>query len=206
MKNKILYILCALILLVAIIMTAIMGLNVDLYYGEGYTITFTEQSTINKEDIKSIANEIWGNDFIVQNVEFFNESAVIKVKGYTDEQIQSLCDKVNEKYSAEHTKDDFVIEHVSNVKIRSLIEPYILPVGLSLLLILGYYAIRYKGAKQMLNLLKWVVIVEGMIYSIYAIARIQVNSLSVPIMMIAYGLTVVLYTTYSELSEKKNKE
>lgn len=205
MKNKILYILCTLVLLVAIIMTAVLGLNVDLYYGEGYTITFTEKSSINKDDIKSIAKEIWGNDFIVQNVEFFNVSAAIKVREYTDEQIQSLCDKINEKYSSEHKKDDFVIEHVSNVKIRTLIEPYILPVGLSLLLILGYYAIRYKGAKQMFNLLKWILITEGVIYSIYATARIQVNSLTVPIMMIGYVLTVVLYTAYSELSEKKNK-
>ena len=187
-------------------MTLAIGLNVSLYYGEGYTITFSEEkTTINVEDIKEIAKEIWGNDYLVQNVEFFNDSAVIKVKNYNDEQIKTLFNKINEKYQSELDVSTFKVEHESNVKISTLVEPYIVPIGISLLLVLVYYAIRYRGANQMLNLVKWLFIVETLIYGAYAICRLPINKLSIPIAMIAYILTVAIYTCKAEFQEKEEK-
>ena len=98
----------------------------------------------------------------------FNDSVSIKVNDYKEEDLQKLCDKVNEKYGKElKVEENFYAEHVSNVRLRTLILPYILPIGISILLILGYYAIRFKGTKEMIGLIKYLVIFEVVIYTAY---------------------------------------
>lgn len=198
MKNKVLYLILAVIFIVAIVITAVKGLKVDLYYGEGYTIKVTEKESVELADVKAIAKEIWGNEVIVQNVEFFKDSVEIKVRDVNDEQLNQLKDKLNEKYSSELEYSDLNVEHVSNVKIRTLVEPYIIPMGLSLLLILAYYAVRYRGARRMIELLGWIIAIEGLMFSVYAIVRVPVNGLTLPIAVCLYVLTVIINSAKSE--------
>ena len=206
MKNKIIYGILAIIFITSIVITFVKGLNVDIYYGEGALITFTEKDTININDVREIAKEIWGNDCIVQNMEFFNDSAEIKVREYNEEQLNQLKDKINEKYSSELKIEDFEIDHVSNVKIRTLVEPYIIPVGLSLLIIVLFYAIRYRGARKMLELLLYLVIAEGLLYSVYAITRIPFSSTTIPLAMCLYAFTVLVFTAKLENSSESEDE
>ena len=98
MKKKILYGLLALVLIVDIIITATAGLRVSLYYGEGYSIKVSEKDTIDKADIEKIAKEVFEKDYLVQDLELFKDSAVIKVKKKKKKKIQVLVDKMNEKY------------------------------------------------------------------------------------------------------------
>ena len=203
MKKKLCYIILIIICIVDIIITMAKGLNVGLYYGEGYTLTFSEKN-VNVDDIKSIAKDVLGKEYIVQQVEFFDDSCMIKVKNVNDDQISNLITKLNEKYSSSLTTDDIKVSHVSNVRIRSLIEPYIIPIILSTLIVLAYYAVRFRGAKQMLELIKALVIVGVIIYSVFAIGRVKVNVLTTPIMMTSYILTILFYTIYAE--KQKDKE
>ena len=192
MKEKVLYVVIAIIFIVAIIMTAVVGLKVDLNYAEGYTITFTVGKEVKANEVKDITKEVFGdNNLLVQEVEMFNDS---------DEELQNLCTKINEKYESDVAVEDIALEHNQNVKLRTVVEPYIAPLGLSTLLVVGYYAIRYKGIKKMLCLLKYLVIVEGLLYSLYAICRIPVNELTMPIAVATYALTVLVNSTLSELS------
>lgn len=202
MKNKIIYTLLAVIFAVALVMTFVKGLNVDLYYGEGYTISVTEKDSINIDDIKQIVEEIWGKEYIVQKLEFFDDSAEIKVREYDDDKLAQLKDKLNEKYQSELQVSDFKVEHISNIKLRTLVEPYIIPMGLSLLLVMAFYAIRYKGARKMLDLLIGVVAVEGLYYSLYAIGRIPFNSMTIPIAICLYIVTIIK----TSLSSENNQE
>lgn len=196
MKNKILYIILAIVFAVDIILTACIGLNVNLNYGEGYTVTFSvENTTIDMDKLDSIAEEIFGkNNYLIKDVEFFGDSALIKVKEINDDQIISLCDKVNSEFETELEFSDFQLTHISNVKISSLVEPYILPVGLSMLLIVAYFAVRFRGAKQMVTLIRNVGVCAGLYYSIYAIGRVQFNGLTMPIAMGLYVLVVAIST------------
>ena len=57
MKNKIIYGVLAVIFIISIVLTFTIGLNVDLYYGEGYTIKFTETTTIETADVETIVKE-----------------------------------------------------------------------------------------------------------------------------------------------------
>ena len=204
MKKKILCIIFVIICIIDIAITAIKGLNVGLYFGEGYNISFSE-SNINLKDIKSIAKDVFGNKFVVQKVEFFDNSCIIKVKSVNDEQINNLCTKLNEKYSSDLKSTDVKVEHISNVRVRNIVEPYIIPTILSLLIVLGYYAIRFKGASQMFGLVKTLLIVDVLIYSVYAIGRLPINVLTMPILIITYVLVVLGYTVYSEKQKESSK-
>ena len=194
MKNKILYIILAVVFVISIIITVVVGFNVDLYLGEGYTVTVTEKDTVEVSEIKKIAAEIWGKDVLVQKIEFFNDSVVIKVKDVDDEKLTQLKDKLNEKYSSELEVSNFNVEHVSNIKLRRVIEPYIIPIVLSTLLIMGFYAIRYRGARRMMELLLLIISCEGLLFSIYAIARLPISSITLPVSVMIFVLVVMLNT------------
>ena len=202
MKSKKLYLILAVIFIISIVIIASKGLKVDLYYGEGYTIKVTEKDVVDVEDIKAIANEIWGKEVLVQGIEFFNDS--VEMRDVNDDQINQLKDKLNEKYSSDLEYADLKVEHVSNVKIRNLVEPYIIPMGLSLLLILAYYAIRYRGARRMIELLAWILIVEGLLVSVYAIGRIPISGLTIPIAVCLFVLTIVINSAKPEKIEEEN--
>ena len=201
MKEKILYIALAIVFIVALIITAVLGLRVDLNYAEANTITFTVGKTINVDKIKEIAENVFDSkNILVQQVELFGDSAIIKTKEeVTDENIADLCTKINEKYETELTTSDFAVSHISNTRLRNVIEPYIIPIGLSTLLIVGFYAIRYKGTKKMIGLIKYLIIAEGLLYSLYAIGRVQVNEMTMPIALALYTLVIVLYTLKNEM-------
>lgn len=202
MKNKIFYAVVAVVFVIAIIITATIGLKVNLNYGEGTSIAFKVENRIEISEIKDIAKEVWQKDYLVQKAEFFEDSAVIKVRGVSQEQLEKLCKLINEKYSEELEVDDLKVEHVSNVKIRTLVEPYIAPIGLSLLIIVMYYAIRFKGIRQMVDLVKFIAIFEALVYSAYAIFRIPVSGITMPIVAIVYFGTVLGYTFKCEMNKE----
>jgi preprotein translocase subunit SecF len=198
--KKICYIVLAVIFIAAIIITIAKGLNVGLAYGEGTTIKFAVTGEdVEPADVKKLTDEVFPNrKVLIEKLELFNDSCSIKVKDCSDEELQKLAEKINEKYGSELTVDNFYIDRVPNVRLRSLITPYILPIGLSLLLIVAYYAIRYKGTKEMLGLIKYLVIFEGLLYSSLAICRIPYGRLTIPVALTIYILTVIIYTALNE--------
>ena len=207
MNKKFLYVIIAIIFIVAIVLTAVFGLRVDLDYAEANLVTFSVQKTISLSDIQKIADEVFGkNKTLVQEVEMFGDSAVIKTREeITDEKLNNLCAKLNEKYEVELTTDGFEVAHTANTKLRNVLEPYIVPVGLSVLLISAYFAIRFKDTAKLVNLLQYLVLSEGLLYSAYAIIRIPVNELTMPLAMLVYGLVIVIYSSVCEFKTEKKK-
>ena len=199
-KSKILCVILVIIFIVAIISTAIRGLNVSMEYAEGTSIVFDLGKQYDKKDIKQIAKEIWPNESIfVQKVEVYDESVLIKVSQVNDEQLDNLATKINEKYGLELKKEDFTILYNSNNKIRDIVKPYIIPLIIATALIVVYYSIRFKGVKEILEFLLSLVAVEGIIYSIYALAMLPINIITMPIVMIAYGLVTIFVTLKNEI-------
>lgn len=202
-KRKIALILFLIIFAVDIILTGVLGLRANMYYSGGTTIRFQlSNTTIDIKDIKSIANEVFGKNCMVKKVEFFNDNALIKVKEANDDQLNDLCTKINDKYSSSITTDDLKVEYQANVKIRSVVEPYIIPVGISVILILVYYAIRFKGSKEMAGYIKAILGVGIIYYGLFAICRVRFSELTMPIAMSLYALTTLIYTTKAEINAK----
>jgi preprotein translocase subunit SecF len=204
MKRKIGYCLLIVILIACIIITATKGIKVDLNYAEGDVISFsTDEKDIDMDKLDNIAKEVFGkHNYLIKKVEFFDNSALIKVKEIKDGDLQSLADKINAEMETNFTTASFTTDHVTNTKISSIIEPYIIPIGLSLLLIVAYYAVRFKGSKQMIKLIRNVVAWFLVYYAIYAIGRVPFSGLTMPILMGLYIL-VVAFSTFKYEKEIK---
>ena len=120
-KMKIISILLIIIFIIAIVLTGIRGLNVDLNYAEGVSILFDMKQQFNTTDVEDIAREVWPTgQIIVQKVEVYDETVLIKVSKVNDEELSNLVNKINEKYGLELTSEDLAIQYNSNVKIRDI--------------------------------------------------------------------------------------
>ena len=194
-KSKIISIILIIIFIIAIVLTGIRGLNVDLNYSEGVSILFNLNRQFNAKDIESLAREIWPDgQIIVQKVEVYDETALIKVSSVNDENLQSLVDKVNEKYGLELQLSDISVQYNSNVQIRDIVRPYIVPMLITTALIVLYYSIRFRGVKEILDLLIKLIFAEGILFSIYAITRLPIDVLTMPIGMLVFA-GVTIYVT-----------
>ena len=62
MKNKIICIAIAVIIIASLIVTATVGLRVTSRYAEGYLIRFTAEKTINLDSVSEVAKEVFGDN------------------------------------------------------------------------------------------------------------------------------------------------
>lgn len=204
-KGKIISIILIIIFIISIVLTGIRGLNVDLNYAEGVSVLFDINDQFNTKDIENIAREVWPDgQIIVQKVEVYDETALIKVSSVNDEQLQSLADKINEKYGLELQISDLTLQYNSNVQIRDIVAPYVVPMLIATALIVVYYSIRFRGVREILDLLIKLIFAEGILYSIYAITRLPIDVLTMPIGMIIFA-GVTIYITLKHESGKLAK-
>ena len=203
-KSKIISIILVIIFIIAIVLTGIRGLNVDLNYSEGISILFNLDQQFNTKDIEKLAREIWPDgQIIVQKVEVYDETALIKVSSVSDEQLTNLVSKINEKYGLELEQSDFTVQYNSNVQIRDIVKPYIVPMLITTALIVLYYSIRFRGVKEILDLLIKLIFAEGILYSIYAIARLPIDVLTMPIGMLVFAGVTIYVTIKHEKGKLK---
>ena len=64
-----------------------------------------------------------------------------------------------------------------------------------------FYAIRFRGAKKMIELLFCLLVIGGLFYSIIVIARIPFSAVTMPLAMCVYILTVLGHTSISEIRQ-----
>lgn len=203
-KSKIISIILIIIFIIAIVLNGVRGLNVDLNYSEGVSILFNLDQQFNTKDIESIAREIWPDgQIIVQKVEVYDETALIKVSSVNDEELTDLVNKINEKYGLELEQSDLTVQYNSNVQIRDIVSPYIVPMLITTALIVLYYSIRYRGVKEILDLLIKLIFAEGILYSIYAIARLPIDVLTMPIGMLVFAGVTIYVTIKHEKGKLK---
>lgn len=198
-KSKIISIILIIIFIIAIVLTGIRGLNVDLNYAEGASILFNLNQQFNTSDIENIAREVWPEgQIIVQKVEVYDETALIKVSGVNDDQLTNLANKINERYGLELTSEDLTVQYNSNVKLRDIISPYIVPMLIATALIVLYYSIRFRGVREILDLLIKLIFAEGILFSIYAITRLPIDAFTMPIGMLVFAGVTIYVTVKNE--------
>lgn len=211
-KNKVLIVLTALIVVLGIVITVVMGFNFDLRYQQAKKV----QLHINKEfaisDIKQITNEVLSNNgVIVQKVEMFEDTASIIAKDITDEQKSNLITKINEKYGTEISAEDTEIVTVPHTRGRDIVKPYIAPFLISVVIILCYMAIRYyklNCIKIILETIGVLVLAQILLFSAMAITRIPIGRLTIPLMILVYILSLLGITNKYEkdLATKKAEQ
>ena len=208
-KKNIFLIILAVIILVGIIMFCIKGLNYNLFYGKNTTISITTEQAIDKSELQQIVEETIGGKVSVRNLNDLSNSLLITIKGISDEQKTNLLTKVNEKYSLELKEEDLEITNNASIKLIDIIKPYITPSVISIVLILAYFIIRYRKygiGKIILETLGSILISELSLFSIYAIVRIPVNSITMPISVILFVIVIIALMEKYRKEELKRKQ
>ena len=208
-KKNIFLVVLVVIILVGIIMFCIKGLNYNLFYGKNTTISITTEQAIDKSELQQIVEETIGGKVSVRNLNDSSNSLLITIKGISDEQKTNLLTKVNEKYSLELKEEDLEITNNASIKLIDIIKPYITPSVISIVLILAYFIIRYRKygiGKIILETLGSILISELSLFSIYAIVRIPVNSITMPISVILFVIVIIALMEMYRKEELKRKQ
>ena len=120
MKNK-LSIISIIIIIIGIIVVATVGLNVNLKYRAHKDVFVSLGEDYNISDIEAIANEIFGkNKSVVEKSGLYNDEFVIRSSDATEEQLDSLKNKLNEKYNINQKilvsiGDNYTVEDVQAI-------------------------------------------------------------------------------------------
>lgn len=99
MKKK-LFMISMIIIIIGIIVVAAKGFNVNLKYRAHQAINIPIGSEYNIEDIKAITKEVFANEKVqIEKAGLYNDEVIINVQTVSEEQIENLRKKINEKYS-----------------------------------------------------------------------------------------------------------
>ncbi len=214
-KAKILCIIIAIIIIAGAIVIGVKGFNIELIYTNRQEIVITNNTGLNLNEIKEIAESVLENKKVkVQKNQKFENSAIIISKEISEEEKENIVNKVNEKYSADISKDDVNIINVANTRIRDILKPYILPGIITFVIIVLYFLIVYNkiGIKKvLLTGIFTPIIVELLYYSIIGITRIPfgriTNSIAIGLYIASIGAITVLFQNEKEkLVENEEKE
>ena len=206
--KKIVQVLLICLIIAGIIVISTAGFNVGLKYSEHTEISINIGSQFNVADIEAITKEVFGNtNVLVQQVELYKDMVQITVKEATEEQISSLNDKINEK---ENQLTDIKIVHISNVRLRSIIKPYILPISIVSIITIVFAMIVFRklGAlKVAYEVAISIVAPQAILASLYAVTRIPINRLTSIISIIIFIISLVLpMVKLNKVKEEKLKE
>ena len=208
-NNKIVIGAITLIILIGIIITATIGINLELKLQETKKIELYIGKQVNISEIKDIAKEVTGKETIAQTIELFEDTVSITSKEITDEQKVEIINKINEKYETEISSDNIEIVTTSKVNETDIFKPYITPLIIATIAIIIYMIIRYNKldmAKVGLKTIISIILAQVVLLSIIAITRIPVGRLTLSMMLVVYVGTLLVLTTKFEEQLKLKKE
>ena len=207
--KKIIYAVLICVIIAGIVIIATLGLNADIIYSKNVQIDVYIGKTVDIKDIESIAEEVFpGERIIVQEIELFQDMVSITISDNRTEEelntkIEELNTKINEKYELENSVDDISVTHNPKIKLSSLIMPYALTIGISMIIILVFVGIRYKKLGVLKTLVTYILSIgaaEMILLSIIAITRLPINRFVIPVGLL---LLIVIITILGFKNEKK---
>lgn len=206
--KKVVSILLICLLIAGIIVIAVKGFNVGLKYSENTQIAINIGKTFEINDIKQITSELFkGQRVIIQKVELYEDMVQITVKEASEEQINELNTKINEKYELENSIDDVEVVQNANVRLRTLIKPYILPISILSIVTILYAMIVYRkqGILYVLYTTAMAIVApQAILSSLYAVTRIPINRLTSIIAVVVYIASITITMFY--FGKKKNSK
>ncbi len=196
-KNKLIYIISMVIIVIGVICTALWRFNYGINYADGKRITIYIGKEYNMDDIKQLIKDNLGNQAgIYQEVETFKDTVSVRVKEITDEQVDALNAAVKEKYEL---TDETVVSYsgVPHERLKDIVKPYIFPLAICTIAVWFVMAVALFAVKAENIVLKLImafanlVLAEAVYVSIFAITRIPVNEFFIIGILAVYILTIV---------------
>ncbi|MDO4391561.1 MAG: hypothetical protein Q4C11_00470 [Clostridium sp.] len=207
--KKIIQIVLMCLIIAGVIIVATIGFNVGTKYSETTQISIKIGKEFDLKDIKAITNEVFEKQNTqIQYVELYKDMVQITVKEASEEQIKTLNEKINEKYEISNELSNVLVTRQSNVRLRDIVKPYIVPVAIVSAITIVYVMIAFRklGIWQVLyNTLMNMVAPQAIFAGFYAVTRIPVNRLTVVIAILIYIASIMLNIVYLNKIEQ-NKE
>lgn len=207
--KKIIQIVLMCLIIAGVIIVATIGFNVGTKYSETTQISIKIGKEFDLKDIKAITNEVFEKQNTqIQYVELYKDMVQITVKQASEEQIKTLNEKINEKYEINNELSNVLVTRQSNVRLRDIVKPYIVPVAIVSAITIVYVMIAFRklGIWQVLyNTLMNMVAPQAIFAGFYAVTRIPVNRLTVVIAILIYIASIMLNIVYLNKLEQ-NKE
>ena len=207
-KNIILYIIICLIIIAGIAVWDSKGFYTELQYSSRYQVNLHNHVGIEISDIENIANEVLGNTrHFVQKGEIFGNMVSIVSEEISEEQKNQIVEKFNEKYEdSELTTENVEIVHIPFTRIKDVIKHFIVPGICTLVLILGYFLIRFRKFDKKSIVLKTLlipIVAEFLMFSIMAIIRVPFGRATIALAEGLYIISILVLTCIFE--EQRNK-
>lgn len=207
--KKIIQIVLMCLIIAGVIIVATIGFNVGTKYSETTQISIKIGKEFDLKDIKAITNEVFEKQNTqIQYVELYKDMVQITVKEASEEQIKTLNEKINEKYEINNELSNVLVTRQSNVRLRDIVKPYIVPVAIVSAITIVYVMIAFRklGIWQVLyNTLMNMVAPQAIFAGFYAVTRMPVNRLTVVIAILIYIASIMLNIVYLNKIEQ-NKE
>lgn len=206
MKKKI----CALVgfvIILGILLIATVGLNVSLDYASHTMIDITIGQEFKVSDIKAITKEVYkDNRVVIEKSTEYQDAVCIKVIGTSEEQLNLLNQKINEKYGIENKVEDIIKVQISNTRLRDVLKPYIVPFLITTVLVLIYISIRFKIIGVINVLLQTILAIgfsELLILALMAITRYPINRIVMPAALVLYFAVLITMVIRFGIIEKE---
>ena len=133
---------------------------------------------------------------MVQTIEIYQDMVTIRAKSISNEQKDSIVNKIKENYEFEQTAEKTEIKDIPATRIRDMFKKYVLPFVLSFIIILVYMVVRYRQ-KGILNVFAQTmaipVLCEILLIGLIAITRIPVGVYTPTLVLVVY-LASITYT------------
>lgn len=208
--KKVIQILLICLIIAGIIVISTIGFNVGIKYSENTQININIGTEFKIEDIRKITNEVFENKTVlISQVELYKDMVQLTVKEASEEQITNLNNKINEKYNLENELSDVIVTHNPNVRLRTIIIPYILPVAIVSILTIAFAMIVYRklGVWQVLYESAMAIVApQAILSSIYAVTRLPINRLTAVIALVIYIASITLVMVhFNKMKEQDEK-
>lgn len=210
-KKQIIFGIALVIIVIGIVMQCMLGFNISFNNGTYTSINVYMTKAVELDEVKGLVGEIFKGEYKVEYTDEFSDTISIKVTGMSDEQIQELQNKLKEKYEFEEGANHIVITTIPTIRVFDLIRDYIMPISLTFVIVLAYFAIAFRKLgiyKSLIEPAISIILIGGVYVSILAICRIPINEYVIPLGIFIYivsllGFTMCLSGKSRELVVKK---
>ena len=202
--KKIILILLILLILSGIIILGTIGFEKSITYEAGTRIEVYLPKGYNKQDIQNIAQEsFWDTHFSIEAIEKLNQVVGVKIKSYTQEQLDAFKKSLAQKYEIEEDKLEVYEVLIPTTRIKDIVMPYVFPMLLITILSLVYVAFRnFKQKEKWKLLLKMVAILAltlGVYFSIILVLRLPFGVYTMPLAIFIYCVTLIIYAHHMHI-------
>ena len=181
--------------------------TIVIKYFANTQISINMKQEFNVQDVKKIAKEVFKNQpVLVQQVEIYKDMAQITVKEASEEQINELNQKINEKYGLENKIEDLYVTNNSNVKLKTIANQYKIPIAIVSIIVILYAMVLYRKLgiwKVLYTTALNMIVPQTILFSVYAVTRLPINRATAVISIMVYISSIIL--SFVHLSKKKNE-